>query len=162
LPQEVAAHNSPQSAWVYHGNKVYDVTQWVDRHPGGREMLLLVAGRDVTDVLPSYHPFSDRPEKVLAGMEIGELVTREFPPHKPDSGFYRELRDRVGDYFKKSGKDPKDPLPGLIRLAGIMTVAFFSLKIAHDAAYNWLVRILAAQLFGVCQALPLLHTMVRT
>lgn len=44
--QEIAEHNHAGSAWIYCGRKVYDVTEWVDRHPGGRDMILLGAGRD--------------------------------------------------------------------------------------------------------------------
>ncbi len=33
-------------------------------------MLLLSAGRDITDLLPSYHPFSDKPMKYLASRKV--------------------------------------------------------------------------------------------
>jgi hypothetical protein len=35
------------SAWVYVGTKVYDITPWLSGHPGGKEVLLLSAGRYV-------------------------------------------------------------------------------------------------------------------
>lgn len=53
-----------ESAWVIFNKGVYDITGWLDRHPGGKQMLLLTAGRDVTDLMPSYHPFSSKAEKV--------------------------------------------------------------------------------------------------
>jgi 4-hydroxysphinganine ceramide fatty acyl 2-hydroxylase len=34
--QEVAQHASEQSCWVTYEGKVYDITQWLDKHPGGR------------------------------------------------------------------------------------------------------------------------------
>jgi hypothetical protein len=43
---------------------------WIDKHPGGKEMLLLSIGRDITDLLPSYHPFSDKPMKYLASRKV--------------------------------------------------------------------------------------------
>lgn len=48
--QEVAKHNTAQSAWVIVDDGVYDLTGFVDKHPGGREMMLLAAGRDCTDL----------------------------------------------------------------------------------------------------------------
>jgi hypothetical protein len=42
--QEVAKHNTRQSAWVSVEGKVYDVTKWVDSHPGGSEYIELAAG----------------------------------------------------------------------------------------------------------------------
>ncbi len=38
--------------------KVYDVSSFIARHPGGAEQLMLGAGRDVTQLFESYHPFS--------------------------------------------------------------------------------------------------------
>ena len=48
--QEISKHNSADSAWIYVNDHVYDVTKFVDRHPGGRDMILLMAGRDLTDL----------------------------------------------------------------------------------------------------------------
>lgn len=37
--------------------QVYDVSKFLARHPGGSEQLMLGAGRDVTQLFESYHPF---------------------------------------------------------------------------------------------------------
>lgn len=44
---------------------------------------------------------------VLAKFEIGRVTNYEFPPYKPDSGFYKALRQRVGQYFKDNNINPK-------------------------------------------------------
>eukprot|EP00166_Cyanidium_caldarium_P004964 ctg_562.g260 len=79
--EEVAAHNTAGSAWVAAHGKVYDVTDFVDRHPGGRELILLAAGRDATYLIESYHPFTEAPWRVLVKHEIGELASNEHPPY---------------------------------------------------------------------------------
>ena len=43
--------------------KVYDVSKFLARHPGGKDMLLMGAGRDVTIVFETYHAFSDSVQK---------------------------------------------------------------------------------------------------
>ena len=43
--------------------QVYNVSEFLDRHPGGRDQLLIAAGRDVTLIFNSYHAFSDKPDK---------------------------------------------------------------------------------------------------
>ncbi|XP_053127435.1 cytochrome b5 [Hemicordylus capensis] len=46
---EVAKRNTQQETWlVIHGH-VYDVTRFLDEHPGGEEVLLEQAGRDATE-----------------------------------------------------------------------------------------------------------------
>jgi fatty acid desaturase len=67
----VAKHDSAASAWVIIRGVVYDVTAWADRHPGGRELILLHAGRECSDTFDSYHPFSQRADKILAKYAIG-------------------------------------------------------------------------------------------
>lgn len=44
---------------------------------------------------------------MLAKFEIGRVTNYEFPPYKPDSGFYKALRQRVGQYFKDNNINPK-------------------------------------------------------
>ena len=41
-------------------HQVYDVSQFLSRHPGGSDILIMAAGRDVTITFECYHAFSDR------------------------------------------------------------------------------------------------------
>jgi cytochrome b involved in lipid metabolism len=52
---DVAKHDTDGDAWVSVGDKVYDISQWVRRHPGGSIPLLQYAGRDMTDAFRAYH-----------------------------------------------------------------------------------------------------------
>ena len=36
--------------------KVYNVSQFVSEHPGGKDQIMLGAGRDITPMFDSYHP----------------------------------------------------------------------------------------------------------
>jgi L-lactate dehydrogenase (cytochrome) len=47
---EVQKHNSVESCWVVILGNVYDVTSFIDRHPGGRNAILKAAGTDATYV----------------------------------------------------------------------------------------------------------------
>ena len=42
--EEVAQHNSEESAWFVHEGKVYDATLYLSTHPGGADSILIVAG----------------------------------------------------------------------------------------------------------------------
>ena len=124
-------------------------------------MLLLSAGRDCTDLFISYHPFTEKPSQLLAKYCIGQVITTEFPQYQADSGFYKEVRREVGNFFKERKLDSKGAKPGLVRLAFMLLVAAlsFSLLIYDGGSVSWYVKVLAAIVFGVCQALCLLHVM---
>ena len=51
---EVAKHNTPADCWVIINGKVYDVTSWVPKHPGGA-MIYVRAGLDCTSLFKAYH-----------------------------------------------------------------------------------------------------------
>ncbi|KAJ1497237.1 hypothetical protein HMI55_005619, partial [Coelomomyces lativittatus] len=53
--KELALHSDERSAWIAIRGKVYDVTRFLQYHPGGRETLLFGAGRDATQVFETYH-----------------------------------------------------------------------------------------------------------
>ncbi|PWZ02914.1 hypothetical protein BCV70DRAFT_154001 [Testicularia cyperi] len=45
-----------QGLWVVIKGQVYDVTEFVDNHPGGRNVILKNAGKDVTELYEPIHP----------------------------------------------------------------------------------------------------------
>eukprot|EP01125_Pyxidicula_operculata_P006087 TRINITY_DN211_c1_g1_i1.p1 TRINITY_DN211_c1_g1~~TRINITY_DN211_c1_g1_i1.p1 ORF type:complete len:445 (-),score=95.61 TRINITY_DN211_c1_g1_i1:160-1494(-) len=158
--EEVAKHNTAESAWIAVDGKVYDVTKFVDNHPGGREIFLSAAGRDCTDLIKSYHPFTDKPYSILPKYEIGTLSSYELNRFKPDTGFYKECCERVKKYFETNKLNSKDPLPGLVRLAFLLFTMAFTFSLFNNILpSNGLVKFLAAAIFGSCQALILVHQM---
>ena len=42
---EVAKHNTRESCWVVVNGKVYDVTEYLDEHPGGAQIMLQYGGK---------------------------------------------------------------------------------------------------------------------
>lgn len=73
---EVAAHNTAKSCWVTVGNNVYDVTDFVEDHPGGADLLMEYAGRDVGAILKDAdsHEHSEAAYDVLQDSLIGVLA----------------------------------------------------------------------------------------
>ncbi|KAI2469475.1 acyl-CoA dehydrogenase NM domain-like protein [Annulohypoxylon bovei var. microspora] len=52
---EVAKHNTEDSLWFVIDSKVYDVTDFVDAHPGGESVLRQVGGQDATVAFYNLH-----------------------------------------------------------------------------------------------------------
>ncbi|QPG77381.1 hypothetical protein FOA43_004794 [Brettanomyces nanus] len=69
---EVLRHNKKDDLWmIIHGN-VYDVTKFVDEHPGGEEVLLDVAGTDATDAFEDIG-HSDDAREILKDLYLGKV-----------------------------------------------------------------------------------------
>ncbi|PVH74154.1 acyl-CoA dehydrogenase-like protein [Cadophora sp. DSE1049] len=52
---EVAKNNTEDSLWFVIDSKVYDVTEFIDAHPGGEAVLKQVAGTDATEAFYNLH-----------------------------------------------------------------------------------------------------------
>ena len=70
---EVAKHASKDDVWVVIKGKVYDLTEFVDEHPGGVESIMKRAGADATEgFFGPQHP--SRVHDMVEEYLIGELV----------------------------------------------------------------------------------------
>ena len=72
-PSEVSAHNSADKGmYIIVDDGVYDVTGFVDEHPGGSKILKRVAGKDATKQFWKYHNESVM-KKYSERLKIGTL-----------------------------------------------------------------------------------------
>merc|ERR1712086_892080 len=53
---EVRKHSAPDDCWVVIHEKVYDLTDFLSEHPGGKKVILRYAGRDATPGFDPIHP----------------------------------------------------------------------------------------------------------
>ena len=77
--EDVARHASPSSCWVTRNGKVYDVTNFLADHPGGDDLILNYAGKDVGAIMkdPAEHDHSDSAYDMLEEFSIGRLGAGE-------------------------------------------------------------------------------------
>ncbi|XP_053670507.1 cytochrome b5-like isoform X1 [Anopheles nili] len=70
---EVAQHNKPTDVWMVIHDKVYDVTKFLQEHPGGEEVLVEYAGKEATAEFDDVGHSSDAKEQMKQFL-IGELI----------------------------------------------------------------------------------------
>jgi len=69
----VAKHADASSCWSAINGNVYDLTKWVNQHPGGPRVILGLCGKDGTSGFVGQHGGQSRPETVLKGFLLGPL-----------------------------------------------------------------------------------------
>ncbi|XP_045132267.1 cytochrome b5-like isoform X3 [Portunus trituberculatus] len=82
--EEIAKHKTPDSCWFIIHDKVYDVSKFLDEHPGGEEVLLEQAGQNVTENFEDVGHSTDAREMMMEYC-IGELC-EEDKKHTKDQG----------------------------------------------------------------------------
>ncbi|KAI1106820.1 inositolphosphorylceramide-B C-26 hydroxylase [Jackrogersella minutella] len=77
---EVESHNTANDCYVTIGTNVYDVSDFVESHPGGPDLVLEYAGKDITDILKNTdsHKHSDSAYEILEESQVGFLVTKKL------------------------------------------------------------------------------------
>uniref|UniRef100_A0A0A1WQE6 Cytochrome b5 reductase 4 n=1 Tax=Zeugodacus cucurbitae TaxID=28588 RepID=A0A0A1WQE6_ZEUCU len=71
---ELARHNTREDAWMAIRGKVYNVTRYMDFHPGGVDELMRGVGRDATKLFDEVHAWVNY-QQLLVKCYIGPLRT---------------------------------------------------------------------------------------
>ncbi len=70
---QVAAAKNAQKCWTAIGGKVYDLTPFINRHPGGPAKILSLCGKDGTADFTKQHGSTKKAQDTLKALEIGML-----------------------------------------------------------------------------------------
>ncbi|KAH9898771.1 inositolphosphorylceramide-B C-26 hydroxylase [Xylariomycetidae sp. FL2044] len=90
---EVESHNTAKSCYVTLGNNVYDVTDFLESHPGGPDLILEYAGKDVTDILKDEdsHTHSESAYEILDESHVAFIVNEKIAPNA-------DVQKKIQDY----------------------------------------------------------------
>ena len=70
---EVEVNDSEESCWSVIDGQVYDLTEWISKHPGGASRIIQLCGTDGTSLFQGQHGGSSGPESTLEGYLLGPL-----------------------------------------------------------------------------------------
>ncbi|KAJ6015195.1 hypothetical protein N7540_009786 [Penicillium herquei] len=96
--KEVSGHNSPEDCWIVVDKQVWDVTDFLDEHPGGSTVIMKYAGRDATQAYSEVHSPSVlrtglQPDKLKGALDeatIDEEWTKAPPSKSQKEGLENE------------------------------------------------------------------------
>jgi len=93
--EEVSKHNEKSSTWIIIHGDVYDVTNFLEEHPGGEEVMLELAGKDGSESFEDVGHSSDARE-LMKDYLVGRLPEgeRKVVPEKNPVNW---SKDREGE-----------------------------------------------------------------
>ena len=71
---QVRANNSATNCWAAIDGYVYNLTTWINSHPGGSGAILALCGTDASAAFNSQHSHQSRPTAQLAAFRLGPLT----------------------------------------------------------------------------------------
>ena len=116
---DVSSHNTRGDCWIIIGSSVYNVTPFLEEHPGGDDILLEGGGKDVTD---DFHDVghSKAAEDQLEHYAIGELS---------DSSNNNQLKQSDSSNQQLQQSEPATTLLYIAVMIGVISTIIVSFSI---------------------------------
>jgi len=160
--EQVAQHSTENDCWIVVDNKVYDVTKFLHEHPGGKRILMKVAGQDATqqfhslhapEILPRYDPIlqigvvSGSPAEANSNQQAsssGDYGTTDVPYAEP-YWYYSDFRS---PFYTQSHRDFRVKVRNFIESEVVPNIDKWEAEMdypreLHEIAYR-------AGVFGAC------------
>nr|KAF6465052.1 fatty acid desaturase 3 [Rousettus aegyptiacus] len=99
--EQIRPHDLPGDKWLVIERRVYDISRWAQRHPGGSRLIGHHGGEDATDAFHAFHQDLSFVRKFLQPLLIGELAPEEPGQDGPQNAQlvqdFRALRQAAQD-----------------------------------------------------------------
>lgn len=99
--------NIEDGLWRIH-NTLYDLTDFIENHPGGPEWLRMTKSQDITEAFLCHHLVDKRVEPFLKKYRVRETTRpRNSKLTFDEDGFYMTLRRKVAEKLPEIKKQTK-------------------------------------------------------
>ncbi|GAV28914.1 hypothetical protein PMKS-002392 [Pichia membranifaciens] len=123
--EEFVKHNTADDCWITVNGNVYDLTDFIDMHPGGTTPLIQNAGHDATVLYNKIHPKGTienfLPKEKQLGVLVGEAPKIEI----------------IIDDQEKHRLELLEHLPALSRIQNIYDFEYIASKVLTEQAWNY-------------------------
>lgn len=143
--EDKRADDGAEGLWRIHDD-LYDLSDWIDKHPGGRDWIRLTKGTDITIAFESYH-ISTQAESMLPKFFIRKAtLPRNLPYTFDDDGFFKVLKRRVRNSLENIPEYPatKSKIMTDLLLVGYVITALIAIK-----AFSFLFALLSGILLAL-------------
>ena len=87
--KEVSKHNSISDCWIILYDIVYNITDFINEHPGGSKILLDIAGKDGTNMFESIHNVDIlkilKPSSILGKIDKSTVINNNNAINKEEN-----------------------------------------------------------------------------
>eukprot|EP00658_Telonema_sp_P-2_P051870 TRINITY_DN3998_c0_g1_i1.p1 TRINITY_DN3998_c0_g1~~TRINITY_DN3998_c0_g1_i1.p1 ORF type:complete len:438 (-),score=94.72 TRINITY_DN3998_c0_g1_i1:325-1638(-) len=147
--EEVAQHKTKGDSWLIVDREVYDVSDWIFKHPGGKDVVAGWAGQDASAGFAAFHTegrAAQRARSLLKQFQIGSMTAKYQPPAVEKEFELLRLAAQGEGLFKSSW------LFYALHLAHILVLDLLGFWIYREyGASSWVGYLAAAAVLTVAQ-----------
>jgi len=70
---EIKSHNKKSDCWSIVNGNVYNLTSFVQKHPGGAAVIANICGKDGTNAFTNQHSTQTKPNNILSSFLLGPI-----------------------------------------------------------------------------------------
>ncbi|CAN9499377.1 unnamed protein product [Ophioblennius macclurei] len=150
--EEVQSHSSRNDQWLVIDRKVYNITQWAKRHPGGIRVLSHYAGEDASEAFSAFHPDLKFAQKFLKPLLIGELAATEPSQDRDKNAAIIRDFNALRTQMRKEGLFEARPLFFCLHLGHILLLEALAWLILWHWGTSWSLTLLCSLMLAVAQS----------
>uniref|UniRef100_A0A8C7EW93 Fatty acid desaturase 3 n=2 Tax=Neovison vison TaxID=452646 RepID=A0A8C7EW93_NEOVI len=150
--EQIRQHNLPGDKWLVIERRVYDISRWAQRHPGGSRLIGHHGAEDATDAFRAFHQDLNFVRKFLQPLLIGELAPEEPSQDGPQDAQlvedFRAIRQAAEDMELFEAK----PAFFALLLGHILAMEVLAWLLVYLFGPGWVPSTLAALVLATSQA----------
>ncbi|TSK13480.1 Fatty acid desaturase 2 [Bagarius yarrelli] len=150
--EEVQKHSHRGDQWLVIERKVYNVTEWTKKHPGGRRILGHYAGEDATDAFTAFHPDQRFVRKYMKALLVGELAPSEPSQDNDKNAALTEDFRALRKQLEAQGLFRTSPLFFILYLGHILLLEVLALALLWAFGNGWINTLVVAAILTTAQA----------
>ncbi|KAG8505685.1 Fatty acid desaturase 3, partial [Galemys pyrenaicus] len=150
--EQIRQHNLPGDKWLVLERRVYDISRWAQRHPGGSRLIGHHGAEDATDAFHAFHQDLNFVRKFLQPLLIGELAPEEpSQDGSPNAQLIEDFRA-----LRQAAEDMKlfeaQPSFFALLLGHVLAMEVLAWLLVYLLGPGWVPGALAALVLAVSQA----------
>uniref|UniRef100_A0A3B3V245 acyl-CoA (8-3)-desaturase n=1 Tax=Poecilia latipinna TaxID=48699 RepID=A0A3B3V245_9TELE len=150
--EEVQKHCSRKDQWLVVNRKVYNITQWAKRHPGGSRIISHYAGEDATEAFSAFHPDLKFVQKFLKPLLVGELAVTEPSQDEGKNAAIIKDFESLRAQVEKEGLFKAKPLFFCLHLGHILLLEALAWLMVTYWGTSWTMTLLCALMLTISQS----------
>ncbi|KAH3661350.1 hypothetical protein OGAPHI_006757 [Ogataea philodendri] len=135
--EELQKHNKVEDCWIAINENVYDVTQFIQNHPGGVAQIFRYAGKDATKGFLSMHPLQHI-ETHLGGFHVGEINDLPTKKKQKKSTATKKQKFAKFDFEEEEKLEPKYLAPPLSQIFSLSDFEAVAKKILSPITWAYI------------------------